>query len=140
MTKPFMSFGNGIERPEGEYPLPAGSHEVKLASLKYVASTGKVVAEFKAADGLGYYTEWLGMNSDGQMKRLGAFTGHLAEICGVPRPSVFGDPSDFNHFGQSLVAADASIMLRLRDDSYEGKVKQVIDGKFDEAMVAVVPF
>lgn len=137
---PFLSFGSGTERPEGEYPLPAGTHTVKLASLKYVAKVQKIVAEFKAADGLGYFTEWLGLASEGQLKRLGAFTGHLADLCKVARPSVFADPTEFDRFGNALVATDNELTLKLVEDVWEGKTRQVLAGKFDEAITTEVPF
>lgn len=136
----FLSFPKTDQRQDGEYALPAGTHEVKLASLKYISKVGKIVAEFKAPDGLGYYTEWLGMDSEGQLKRLGAFTGHLADLCGVERPNTFGDPAEFNRFGDGLVATDTELRLSLVEDEYQGKTRQVLAGKFHECITVEVPF
>ena len=130
----FLSMG-GAKRPDTCTPLPAGQHLVRLASLKYVAKVGKVVAEFETPDQAQFFTEWLGMDSPGKVGRLQAFMGRLFTLAGLRPPTAFDTEEDFNRAGDALVAGGLELQLVLADDVWEGRTQQVIAGKFDVALL-----
>lgn len=129
----FLDLSSTSTSTENAPRLPAGTHQVRLTKLAYVASKDKALAVFTSADGA-EYLEWLGMGSEGAKRRVKAFLIHLTHIAQVRHDLAFPTMQDFDALGQTLVAKLPTLTISLVDSEYEGKTNQILDGYFDHAI------
>jgi len=129
----FLDLSHTTNSTENAPRLPAGLHRVTLTKLAYITSKDKALAVFTALDG-SEYLEWLGTGSDGAKKRLKAFLILMTQMAGVSHDLTFASMEDFDALGLQIVANCPPLHLRLADSEYQGRVNQILDGYFDQAI------
>lgn len=108
----FPGSGSGYTPQEGEYPLTVGTHLVSVAAIKWIASSDRFVVEYRAQDGLGFFSDWLVCTTDASSKRSFAYLARLHELAGLPVPK--GGAFD----EQALIGT--KVALTLAEEEYDG--------------------
>ena len=73
-------------RPKNQIRFSEGTHQVVVASVKFIAKVQKLVIEYQSEDGQFFVEDWLGFSSDAQSKRTFSYTCRLHELAGIDTP------------------------------------------------------